>query len=68
MARKNKYKENFKSNMLNKYEKKTNAKIKMLSNLIKSTCYKLTETNSINIGRKGTEQIKIELNLLCIDG
>ena len=65
MARKNKYKENFKSNMLNKYEKKT--KIKMLSNLIKSTCYKLTETNSINIGRKGTEQIKIELNLQCID-
>ena len=68
MARKNKYKENFKSNILNKYEKITNVTIKMLSILIKSTCYKLIESNSIDIRRTGTEQINIELNLLCIDG
>ena len=67
MARKNKYKENFKSNILNKYEKITNATIKMLSILIKSTCYKLIESNSIDIRRTVTEQINIELNQLCID-
>ena len=67
MARKNKQKENFKSKILNKYEKITNATMKMLSNLIISTCYKLIESNSIDIRRTGTEQINIELNQLCID-